>query len=224
MAKLQIYLEEAGQRTFAGAIEWPGLDRGSRDAGEAQAALIGALPRYRAALGAAARGLPDPTDPSDLEVAERHAGGGDTDFGIPSRGAKADEAPVTTAQLRRLTRILEAAWAAFDASADAARDVELRKGPRGGGRSVDKIREHVLGGERAYLHRIGGTLGPGLEDLTSVRRAALDALGARARNEPFEMGRRTAPLWTPRYFVRRSAWHALDHAWEIEDRSGPDPA
>jgi hypothetical protein len=22
----------------------------------------------------------------------------------------------------------------------------------------------------------------------------------------------------PRYFVRRVAWHVLDHAWEIEDR------
>jgi len=24
--------------------------------------------------------------------------------------------------------------------------------------------------------------------------------------------------WTPQYFVRREAWHALDHTWEIEDR------
>ena len=24
--------------------------------------------------------------------------------------------------------------------------------------------------------------------------------------------------WTPRYFVRRAAWHVLDHAWELEDR------
>jgi hypothetical protein len=24
--------------------------------------------------------------------------------------------------------------------------------------------------------------------------------------------------WTPRYFVRRMAWHELDHAWEIEAR------
>jgi len=25
--------------------------------------------------------------------------------------------------------------------------------------------------------------------------------------------------WPPRYAARRIAWHALDHAWEIEDRS-----
>jgi hypothetical protein len=25
-------------------------------------------------------------------------------------------------------------------------------------------------------------------------------------------------LWTPRYVVRRVAWHTVDHLWEIEDR------
>jgi hypothetical protein len=27
--------------------------------------------------------------------------------------------------------------------------------------------------------------------------------------------------WTARYAGRRIAWHALDHAWEIEDRTEP---
>jgi hypothetical protein len=27
--------------------------------------------------------------------------------------------------------------------------------------------------------------------------------------------------WPPRYAARRIAWHALDHAWEMEDRSDP---
>ncbi len=27
--------------------------------------------------------------------------------------------------------------------------------------------------------------------------------------------------WPPRYAARRIAWHALDHAWEIEDRTEP---
>ena len=29
--------------------------------------------------------------------------------------------------------------------------------------------------------------------------------------------------WPTRYAARRIAWHVLDHAWEIEDRSAPDP-
>ena len=28
------------------------------------------------------------------------------------------------------------------------------------------------------------------------------------------------PKWPVRYLIRRMAWHVLDHAWEIEDRSG----
>ncbi|HKA98202.1 MAG TPA: hypothetical protein VKD66_18215 [Streptosporangiaceae bacterium] len=28
--------------------------------------------------------------------------------------------------------------------------------------------------------------------------------------------------WPARYAARRIAWHALDHAWEMEDRSEPD--
>jgi len=31
-------------------------------------------------------------------------------------------------------------------------------------------------------------------------------------------GPRGGARWTPRGFIRRVAWHALDHAWEIEDR------
>jgi hypothetical protein len=38
---------------------------------------------------------------------------------------------------------------------------------------------------------------------------------------PPERVPRSGKLWTPRYFVRRTAWHALDHAWEIEDRLQP---
>jgi hypothetical protein len=33
-------------------------------------------------------------------------------------------------------------------------------------------------------------------------------------------GPRGGKIWSVRYFVRRTAWHALDHAWEIEDRRG----
>jgi hypothetical protein len=55
-------------------------------------------------------------------------------------------------------------------------------------------------------------------------RAQLDELRAemleilRAQSDGSEIaGKR----WTPRYAAHRIAWHALDHAWEIEDRSEP---
>jgi hypothetical protein len=51
--------------------------------------------------------------------------------------------------------------------------------------------------------------------------AVVGALSARARDEPIDNPSGTKKLWLPRFFVRRSAWHALDHAWEIEDRAQP---
>ncbi len=44
----------------------------------------------------------------------------------------------------------------------------------------------------------------------------LEALRAPSDGSPL-VGRR----WTARYAAHRIAWHALDHAWEIEDRSEP---
>jgi hypothetical protein len=44
----------------------------------------------------------------------------------------------------------------------------------------------------------------------------LDVLRAASDGSPIA-GRR----WPPRYAARRIAWHALDHTWEIEDRTEP---
>ena len=101
-----------------------------------------------------------------------------------------------------------------------AESVELTKGPRGGGRDIQKIVDHVLGSDEGYLSMIGAKPPRGGRDgrAERVRHAVLDALEVAVR-EGVPPGPRGGKRWTPRYFVRRSAWHALDHAWEIEDRT-----
>jgi hypothetical protein len=47
-----------------------------------------------------------------------------------------------------------------------------------------------------------------------MRSAMLDVLREPSDGSPLA-GRR----WTARYAASRIAWHALDHAWEMEDRS-----
>jgi hypothetical protein len=47
--------------------------------------------------------------------------------------------------------------------------------------------------------------------IRAFRKAILDGL-----HNPGEEAR-----WPVPYVIRRTAWHALDHTWEIEDRSGP---
>ena len=81
----------------------------------------------------------------------------------------------------------------------------------------------MLDADKGYLGRLAWKLpkegSPDQEaEAGRVRRAMFDALEAGLRGEIPERGPRGGKMWTPRYFVRRVAWHMLDHAWEIEDR------
>jgi hypothetical protein len=219
-----VYLEVAPKRTFASAIDWPGWSRGGRDEAAALAAFVAAGPRYLTAMGALAAGLVPPADADAISVVARLPGGSGTEFGVPSRPAPDDDRPVGAAELEILSAVLRAAWSAFDRAAAAAVSVELATGPRGGGRRLAKIVDHVHEADWAYLGEIGGKFRPPAEaDAAAatalLRETLVETLGARVRGEPAPPSRRTKPLWSPRYLVRRSAWHALDHAWEIEDRA-----
>jgi hypothetical protein len=220
------YLEVGSRRVFAGALEWPGWCRSGRGEEAALRALLGYGPRYAASVGAAARGFTTPTDASALEVVERLEGNATTDFGAPAVPPSSDERPLDEAELERQALLLQACWAAFDAAAKPASAAVLRKGPRGGGRMLDAIVSHILESDRAYLVRLGGRhqKTPGADviaEMAGLRAMIVDVLWSRARGEPPAPtpGSRSRIVWTPRYFVRRSAWHALDHAWEIEDRA-----
>ena len=220
------YLEVAPKRSFAGAIEWPGWARPGRTADEALARLAEYGPRYARVVTDHVERLQAPADASGFYVTERLAGGAGTEFGAPSAVPAADSRPVDEAELERLTRILRACWSAFDRSAGAAADVQLRTGPRGGGRDLAKIVAHAAESEEAYVNALGARAPrtPATDVAgrwTVVRSEIVEALGARAHGETPSNPSSTQKLWTPRYFVRRSAWHVLDHAWEIEDRSMP---
>jgi hypothetical protein len=221
---LAVYLETGKRTTMAGAIEWPGWCRGARSEEAALEALIAYGPRYESVLRAAGIEFEAPEERSALEVVERLKGTGTTDFGVPDIAPSSDSEPVDEGDLSRLKGLLEACWAAFDRAVAVAEGKELRKGPRGGGRELAGVVGHVVGAEASYLKRLGGQ--PPSDkveeepDRTNQeqRRIILETLGAVARGEIARQGPRGSVRWTARYFVRRAAWHVLDHVWEIEDR------
>ncbi|MDQ4004843.1 MAG: hypothetical protein M3135_00880 [Actinomycetota bacterium] len=219
--RVDVYLELGTKRVFAGAIEWPGWCRSGRDEDAALEALVAYGPRYSAALGRNKFGFEAPADVTGVAVAEHLKGNATTDFGAPGAAPRADERRLDQADIQRLISILTSAWAKFDRAAEAARGKALTKGPRGGGRELEAIVTHVLEADGAYHRALGGVApksdGPGA--MSAVRSAIVDVVSARARGEPPPRTPRSGKLWTPRYGVRRSAWHALDHAWEIEDRA-----
>ncbi len=218
-----VYLEVGKTRTIALARDWPGWARAGRDEAAALQALVAYGPRYARVLQAMPLAFSAPTEAAALSVVERVAGNATTDFGAPAIALASDSRPVDPAELECWQTVLRACWRQLDAAVAAAAGKTLRKGPRGGGREVAQITQHVRNAESAYLSSLGGTFKPGAElepdeASTQLRRIVLTTLAAATRGEVPALGPRGKVRWAPRYFVRRLAWHCLDHAWEIEDR------
>ncbi len=221
--QIDVYLELGKKRVFAGVVDWPGWCRNGRDEASALQALLAYGPRYAQVLQNTTLDFQAPADLSVFTVVERLEGSTTTDFGAPDAVLGDDSRSVETEDLRRFQALLEACWQAFDAAAEKAAGRSLRKGPRGGGRDVDGIVAHVQGADAGYLSSLGGKLkldkaADPQEKLRQTRQAILDTLAAAARGEIAPRGPRGGRRWSPRYYVRRAAWHTLDHVWEIEDR------
>jgi hypothetical protein len=209
---LRLLVESSPKKVFVVALDWPGLARAGKTEEAAVDELLAHLGRYRPVAQAAGAVLP--AGDLVLDVVHRVEGGGGTAFGVPSEIVDADREKVTPAEASRQAALVEAAWDAFDRIAAAA-PRSLRKGPRGGGRDTAKVVDHVNEADAAYAREMGLKHNP-------TDRAAVEAM----RAEMLEVLRKASdgsPLagrrWTARYAARRVAWHALDHAWEIEDRT-----
>jgi len=221
---IQVFIESGQKRVFAGAVDWPGWCRTARDEASALQALLDYAPRYADMLCAEGFDFAAPGGTAGFNILERHAGNATTDFGAPAAILEADGQLPEPAELARLRGVLEACWRALDRAAHSAAGQPLQVGPRGGGRQVEDILAHVDEAERAYLSKLGwkagdrGESGP-FERLDATRREVLAGLEAAARGELPTQGPRGGKMWPVRYFIRRAAWHVLDHAWEIEDRT-----
>lgn len=216
---LRVSVEVHPKRSFAWALDWPGWCR----AGKTEEAAIEALAEYvercrpvaeRAGLRLGARAA------DEIEVVERLPGDASTVFGAPGAIGERDHDALTARQARRHADLVEASWAVLSDVAAAA-PAELRKGPRGGGRDRDKVVAHVAAAEFGYARTLGvrHKVPDPVDEAASakLRAAVIDVLRTARSARSEGPGKR----WPPRYAARRIAWHALDHAWEIEDRSEP---
>jgi hypothetical protein len=206
-----------GKKAVAFAIDWPGWSRGAKTVELAQETLESYRPRYRPI--AVAAGLADEFDSAGpLEVVEDKVGTGTTDFwGISFSTSNSEPEPMDDDELERKIALLEACWVFFD---EVAADVsaEMRKGPRGGGRDRDQIIRHTIRNESEdFAKRLGlripeeAALTP--EGLRSHRATYVAAMRAYNAGE----GKRMRS-WTLPFIIRHSAYHTLDHAWEMQDK------
>jgi hypothetical protein len=201
------------KKVAAFAIDWPGWSRGSKTPGDAVEVLEAYRDRYQPIASLAGLG-PEFQAAGKLDIVEDHVGVGSTDFwGISFAPSSFEQAPMPEDELERKLRLLQAAWQFFDDVA-AHVSLEMLKGPRGGGRNRDEIVRHVLRNEQVDLVRKVGVDTPPGADLRAHREDYLAAL--RVYNAEGKMAR--GRNWTIALLLRHTAFHALDHAWEMVDK------
>ena len=217
--KVTVGVEVTPKKAFASALEWPGWTRAGKTPDAALEALAASAPRYAAVAQKAKLDFPFDGDVA-FDVVEEAEGNATTAFGAPDVRFEFDQRRTTAKDGVRLAALVAASYAIFDAVVATAPPTQ-RKGPRGGGRDRDKIVEHLVGSDAGYA-RVLGLKGTDADPrnpkaVAALRKRMLEQIRAPSDGSPI-----AGKKWPPRYAARRVAWHALDHAWEIEDRSDPD--
>lgn len=206
-----------GKKAVAFAVDWPGWSRGAKTPEAALELLESYRERYRS-VAVTARMAPEFDAAGGLDVVEERVSTGSTDFwGISFAPADVEHEPMGDSELDRKLALLRACWGFFDAVA-ARVSAEMRKGPRGGGRDRDQIIRHTIRTESEdFAKRVGlrvpenGALTP--KGLREYRKAYVAAMRAYNAGE----GKRMRS-WNLPFLIRHSAFHAMDHAWEMEDK------
>jgi len=200
VARSRVYLEEGKNTVFAIALDWPGWCRRAKTPDLAIEALDEYRERYAKIVSATFR-------PGPFDVVGTAKGNGTTDFGAPDARGPWDQDELTRLELEHQLVVLQDCWNYFDTVVENA-PAALQKGPRGGGRDRDGIVDHVREAERAYCSRVGFRVAP-RTPWDEQRDVVVTTLRAGTQNAK----------WPVSYAIRRCAWHVVDHAWEIEDKS-----
>jgi len=213
--RVMLEIGPRGKKVAAVAPDWPGLERGAATGEAAVERLLSYVPRYAAV--AKLTGMTDAFANIDgADVIEQYPGTGSTDFwGISFAFSSIDRQAVSDEALERELTLMRACWAFFDGVRSRV-SAEMQRGPRGGGRDRDRIVRHTFAAELDWAMKLG--LRPPLD-------ALLTEEGLKAYRENYCSAIRTlhsqgnmARTWPLRYLIRHTAYHTLDHAWEMEDK------
>jgi hypothetical protein len=206
-----------GKKSVAFAVDWPGWSRGAKTPEAALETLEAYRARYRPV--AVAAGMAGQFDKGGrLTVAEDRVGTGSTDFwGISFSPSALETEPMSAQDLDRKLTLLCACWEFFDDVA-ARVSTEMQRGPRGGGRDRDRIIRHTIRTESEDNAKKVGIRNPeGFaltpEGLQAHRESYLAAMRAYNAGEIKRMR-----SWNLPFLIRHSAYHTMDHAWEMEDK------
>jgi hypothetical protein len=204
-----------GKKVVAVAPDWPGLSRGAKTGEAAIERLRAYVPRYAPVAKLAGMEAEFP-NVDRVEVIEEYPGTGSTDFwGISFAFSDIDRRAMSRHELERELALMRACWAFFDEVRPRV-SAELQRGPRGGGRDRDQIVRHVVASEQDMAKKVRANIpweGMPTEDaLAAYREAYCDAI------RTYHAAGKPARTWPLRFLIRHTAFHTMDHTWELEDK------
>lgn len=213
--KITLEIGPKGKREVAVAPDWPGLARGAKTEEAAIEILTSYFPRYAPVAKLAGMDAAF-ADAGPVEVVERYPGTASTDYwGISFGHSSIDRQAMTDVALDRDLTLLRASWEFFD-DVRSRVSPELQLGPRGGGRDRDQVVRHTFAAELSWAKKMG--IRTPLETLATdegLRAYRNDyCAGIRALHSEGKMAR----TWPLHFLIRYTAYHSLDHAWEMEDK------
>jgi hypothetical protein len=215
--QLRVTLEigPKGKKVAAVAPDWPGLERGAKTGEAALEKLQAYLPRY-AQVAKLAGMEAEFAASGTFDMVEQYPGTGSTDFwGISFAFSSIDRQAISSGALERELSLMQACWAFFD-NVRLRVSAEVGRGPGGGGGVRDRIVQHTLGVEQDWAAGLGVQPPDGTtltdEGLSAYRDAYCKAIRV------FHAEGKMAKTWPLRYLIRHTAFHTLDHAWEMEDK------
>jgi hypothetical protein len=215
--ELRVTLEigPKGKNVAAVAADWPGLERGAKTGEAAIEKLQSYRPRY-AQVAKLAGMEAQFAAITKVDVIEQYPGTGSTDFwGISYAFSDIDRQDLSREELDRELALMQACWTFFD-NVRLRVSAQMRKGPRGGGRDREEIVGHTMRVEQEWAEKVGVPTPQGEmlidEGLQAYRDAYRNAIRA------FHSEGKMARTWPLRYLIRHTAYHTLDHAWEMEDK------
>ena len=204
-----------GKKVVAVAPDWPGLARGATTEQAALERLRSYIPRYSPVTKLAGAEAAFATI-TDVDVVEHYPGTGSTDFwGISFAFSSIDKQAMSGEALERELTLMRACWAFFD-DVRSRVSAELQKGPRGGGRDRDRIVGHIFANEQAWAKGLGVHTPDGAMLTDEGLKAHRDAYCHAIRD--YHSQGKSAGKWPLRYLIRHTAFHTMDHAWEMEDK------
>lgn len=217
-ARVTLEIGPKGKKAVAVAADWPGLERGAKTKEDAIERLRSYLPRYSQVAKLA--GMSAEFDAiKNVRVVQEYPGTGSTDFwGISFAFSSIDTQGMSTDELERELTLMQACWAFFD-DVRTRVSAEMQKGPRGGGRDRDHIVRHTFYAERDWAKMIGVFT---LDDAWLTVNGLKTHRGSycRAIRDYHSDGRLAGKMakWPLRFLIRHTAFHTLDHAWEMQDK------